>query len=539
MKVKSNNLKLGKNQHPPLTGQDKKLIIIFSILLFLITFNYGMLRVLKDEKVLGKADSDFTSFLKFWVILPFMFFFKAIYDILAKNLGKNNMFYWLVGFFSIFFLMYNLFAESFISKIPEGEKSYRVIAYNIWPIVCFYVMAETWGTYMLSVSFWSLANRTMSNQQAKRFYTTLSLGAALSTILAGCVMLSIKNVENIIWVVLALNAVLVGVYYYFMRDMKLNSTLYSHNTKKKKKKKLGFFASIKALFTSEDAAYLGLILVLVMGYGMGINFFEVVYKQFIKQTGKALYPGEKDAAKVAVRLYIKTMFAYQLIVVGVFSLCLVFLASFVKKRGWRFTASVVPGVLFAGCVVFFGACYWKGTAISEAIKIALKNVELKKAGKPLIDNSKGENLMMCLAWFGLCIVAIVKGSKYVFFDTSKEQTYKVSSEETQLTGKSAVDGVGSRVSKATSSGIVQLIMSITGATDILAYKGVVGGFLFIILIVWLFAVGALSKRYEKRLKVYEAENEKPAKPAKLAKPAEVEKKQPAKSTKPAETEKKS
>ncbi|MEM9569553.1 MAG: Npt1/Npt2 family nucleotide transporter [Bacteroidota bacterium] len=493
MKVKSNNLNLSKKQYPPLTGQDKKLIIIFSIMLFLITFNYGMLRVMKDVQVLKYANSHYTSFLKLWVVL-FMFIFKAIYDILAKRVGKNNMFYWLVGLFTLFFLTYNLFAASFISEVPEGKHSYFFILRKIWPIVCFYVMAETWGTYMLSVSFWSLANRTMSNQQAKRFYTTLSLGAAISTILAGLIMIFVSEKENVIWVVIALNLVLVGVYYYFMRDMKLNPNLYSHGITKKKKKKLGFFDSIKALFTSEDAGYLGLILLLVMGYGMGINFFEVIYKQFVKDTGRALHAGNTDEAKQAVTFYTQKMFAYQLIVVGVFSLCLVFLASLVKKRGWRFTASVVPGALGIGCIVFFGACYCKGASMDE-------------------------DTMNYLAIFGLCIVAIVKSSKYVFFDTTKEQTYKVCNEETQLTGKSAVDGIGSRLSKATSSFIViQVIMPLTGADSILENKGVVGCCLFTVLAIWLWAVGALSKRYEKRLQAYEAEKKQ------LAKQAETEEK---------------
>lgn len=479
MKVKPNNLKLGQIKNPPLTSHEKKLIIIFNIMLFLITFNYGMLRVMKDAKILRKAHSHFISFVKLWVVIPFMFFFKFIYDTLARLVGKDNMFYWLVGWFTLFFLTYNVFADQFISEVPEGTKSYWVICTNVWPIVFFYVMAETWGTYMLSVSFWSLANRTMSNQQAKRFYTTLSLGAAIATFLAGLFMIIIPNMEDLIWGVLGLNLVLVGVYYYFRRDVKLNPTLYAHNTTKKKKKKLGFFASIKALFTSKDAAYLGLILALVMGYGMGINFFEVVYKQLAKDAGKAFYPNDKAAAN----LYTKTMLAYQLMVIGVLSAGLVFGASFVKKRGWRFTASVVPGCLGIGCVVFFGACYWKGQAIDP-------------------------NTMHYLVWFGLCIVAIVKGSKYVFFDTSKEQTYKVSSEETQFTGKSAVDGVGSRLSKGTSSLIVQVIVYITGANSILAYKGIVGACLLIVLAIWLWAVGALSKRYEKRLHTYEAEKKK-------------------------------
>ena len=483
MKVKSNNLKLSNKQYPPLTSHEKKLIIIFSTMLFLITFNYGMLRAMKDVKVLGKANSHFLSNIKLWVVLPFMFIFKFIYDTLARYVGKDNMLYWLVGLFTLFFLSYILFADHFISEIPEDNKSDWVIYTKIWPIICFYVMAETWGTYMLSVSFWSLANRTMSNQQAKRFYTTLSLGAAISTFLAGVFIFIIKkeDTDKLIWLILCLNFLLVGVYYYFRRDVKSNPTLYAHGTTKKKKKKLGFFASIKALVTSKDSAYLGLILALVMCYGMGINFFETPYKQLLKDTGTAL--GDKDK-------YLRTMLGLQLMLIGVVSGCLVFLAPLVKRRGWRFTASVVPVCLGIGCIVFFGVCYWQGQTMDK-------------------------DTMWYISGFGLCIVAIVKGSKYVFFDTSKEQTYKVSSEETQLTGKSAVDGVGSRVSKATSSGIITFIKYATGITSILEYKGVIGCLAMFVLVIWLWAVSGLSKRYEKRLHAYEAEQEK-AKAAKQA-----------------------
>lgn len=484
MKAKSNSLKLNKKKNLPLTGHEKKLIIIFNILLFLITLNYGMLRVMKDTKMLDKANSDFTSFVKLWFIIPFMVFFKFIYDTLARYVGRNNMFYWLVGIFTTFFITYYFFLQNF-EGTPPGAKDkntpYIDILRYIWPIVAFYVMAETWGTYMLSVSFWSLANRVMSNQQAKRFYTTLSIGAAIATFLAGVASYFIKNGDFLIWVILGCNVFLVGSYYYLMRDMKENAALYPQLALKKRKSKLGFFASIKALVTSEDAAYLGLILILVLGYGMGINFFETVYKQRAKATGIA--KGDKG--------YVGEILSMQLMAIGVISLLLVFGAHYIKKQGWRFTASVVPVVLGVGTLIFFGVCYWFGTDIDIATSHAL-------------------------VLLGMGVVAIVKASKYVFFDTTKEQTYKVSSEETQNTGKSAVDGVGSRFSKAISSGTVGIIMTVFGGNDILPHTNLVGFLLLLVLAVWLIAVGALSKRYGKRLDDYEAKKAKEKAQKKMA-----------------------
>ena len=482
MKKKPSNFKLNQKHNTPLTKHEEKLIVVFNILLFFITLNYGMLRVMKDTKILGKANSDFTSFVKLWIIIPFMIFFKYVYDTLAKQVGRNNMFYWLVGIFSSFFVLYSFFLKDFETTPPDPKKgTYIEIMRHIWPIVCFYVMAETWGTYMLSVSFWSLANRVMSNQQAKRFYTTLSIGAAIATFMAGIVAYFVKNGSFLIWFILGCNVLLVATYNYLMEDMRINAKAYPKLASKKRKSKLGFFDSIKALCTSEDAAYLGLILILVLGYGMGINFFETVYKQLAKSTGIA--KGDKD--------YVQKIMSTQLMVIGGFSFCLVFGASYIKKHGWRFTASVVPVVLGIGTVIFFGAYRWKGSQLDLATK---------------------EHLV----YLGLVVVAIVKGSKYVFFDTTKEQTYKVSSEETQNTGKSAVDGVGSRFSKALSSGTVGIIMTLGGGSDILPHINIVGFCLLTVIAVWLIAVGVLSGRYEKRLEAYEIAKAKHGKQSKAA-----------------------
>jgi ATP/ADP translocase len=54
-----------------------------------------------------------------------------------------------------------------------------------WTFCLFYVMAELWGSVVVSVLFWGFANQITTVDEAERFYPLFGLGANVALIFSG------------------------------------------------------------------------------------------------------------------------------------------------------------------------------------------------------------------------------------------------------------------------------------------------------------------------------------------------------------------
>jgi AAA family ATP:ADP antiporter len=54
-----------------------------------------------------------------------------------------------------------------------------------WTFAMFYVMAELWGSVVVSVLFWGFANQITEVEEAKKFYPLFGLGANVALIFSG------------------------------------------------------------------------------------------------------------------------------------------------------------------------------------------------------------------------------------------------------------------------------------------------------------------------------------------------------------------
>ena len=157
-----------------------------------------------------------------------------------------------------------------------------------------------------------------------------------------------------------------------------------------------------------------------------------------------------------------------------------------SKKSWKVRALFTPIASLVSTIVFY---------------IFFKKMDLLA---PLSDKF-GCSLMLTFVLFGMGILVFIKSSKYIFFDTSKEQAYIPLDEESKVNGKAAIDAIGSRLGKGLSSVMISLILGplfgglqgITGVTFIL---------IFFVIALWLISVIGLSPLYEQ--KVLEKEKEK-------------------------------
>jgi AAA family ATP:ADP antiporter len=312
----------------------------------------------------------------------------------------------------------------------------------------------------LSVLFWTFVNDITGVEQSKRFYSFLSLGAAVGLIMAGILLKTCKEHLNLVLgVCVGLIGAIVVVYNSLAYNIQKNPELYQvAQTPKKKKEKISFAESLKFLVKSK---YLALIATLIISYGVVISLFESVWKAKIK----ALTVGNEGM--------LANIYGNQGIFSGILSLVLIiFLSTPIMNRGWRFAASVTPVITLIATVIFFAFLYFQDSLSSFTALWGISPLSLAVT-------------------FGLINVVFIKAFKYILFDPTKERAYIPLDEESKVRGKAAVDGVGSRLGKSLGSFIITFFLvpyfgSIHNAEYVIFFL------VLIMLVLWLRAVAKLS-----------------------------------------------
>lgn len=153
-----------------------KKIIPLGLMFFCILFNYTILRDTKDVLVVTAKGSsaEIIPFLKTWVNLPMAVGFMLLYTKLANVLSKEALFYSVIlpfiAFFGAFgFVLYPL--SNYFHPTALADKLLNVLGprflgplaiMRIWSFCLFYVMAELWGSVVVSVLFWGFANQVIN-----------------------------------------------------------------------------------------------------------------------------------------------------------------------------------------------------------------------------------------------------------------------------------------------------------------------------------------------------------------------------------------
>ena len=152
-----------------------KKIVPLGLMFFCILFNYTILRDTKDVLVVTAKGSsaEIIPFLKTWVNLPMAIGFMLLYTKLSNVLSKQALFYTVmlpfIAFFGAFgFVLYPLngyfhptaLADKLLAAL--GPRFLGPLAIlRIWSFCLFYVMAELWGSVVVSVLFWGFANQVI------------------------------------------------------------------------------------------------------------------------------------------------------------------------------------------------------------------------------------------------------------------------------------------------------------------------------------------------------------------------------------------
>lgn len=469
----------------------KKLLPLF-FMFFLISFNYTILRDMKDTLIITAPGSgaEAVPFLKGWGVLPFAVLFMLIYAKLSNKLGKAALFYATLTPFLVFFTLFALvlypyrdslhpteFADYLQANLPQGFTGLIALLRN-WTFALFYILSELWGSVALSLLFWGFANDIMKVTEAKRFYTVLMVGANLALIVSGPLIQITSQIKNRVpegvdaWgitlnilmslVVLGGLAV-IGLYYWVQKNVLTDPRFYNPEEQvkvKKSKPKMSIVESFKFLMRSK---YIGCLALLVMSYGVCINIVEVTWKSQIQLQ----YPNPND--------YMAFMGGFSFFT-GIFTTLMTLFVggNIIRKLGWGFAATTTPVVLLVT-----GAAFFTFVIFREHLAGAI--------------SALGTTPLFMAVVLGMVQNILSKSTKYVLFDPTKEMAYIPLDQESKVKGKAAVDVVGARLGKSGGSFLQQGLILSFGS--IAAVTPILGAVLLGITLVWLMAVRSLNRQF--------------------------------------------
>lgn len=476
----------------PVHSHELKKFLPMCFIMFCILFDYSILRNTKDALVITAPGSgpEILSSLKFYLVMPMAVLFVVLYTKLANAFSREVLFVSFVGVFITFFLAFafiiypNLEAYhpslELVEQVKAAYPRFQAVipVWGVWTFSLFYMMSELWGSVMLSLLFWQYANDIIRTEEAKRFYALFGLVANFALLVAGDLNERLSDIKDTLpegvdpWGVslkyltmaVAVSGIVAILLYLYLNRIVLQDPRYAPQEtgkKKKSKPKLSVGESFKYIFTNP---YVGLIALLVIGYGISINLIEVVWKYNIK----LVYPDSNDYNAFMGKFTKLT---------GLTTILLIMLTKGIVRRfGWFWGAIITPMITIITGGLFFSFIFAGDVFDSWLIGL-------------------GISVPFAAMWVGAVQNFLTKGTKYSNFDPTKEMAYIPLDPELKSKGKAAVDVIGGRLGKAGGSAVQQILFFGLGTKEIMVVAPYLAGVVALVVGAWALAASALSKRY--------------------------------------------
>jgi AAA family ATP:ADP antiporter len=456
-------------------------------LLFLLCISYSVMRNVKDTLILtiDGVGAEASPFLKVWGMLPGAVMATWGFTHLARRLSRRQLFFTLIGGYITYYLLFafvlyplndslTLTALSgwLSGLLPKGASGF-VAMLSYWNLSFFYVITELWGSLVLAVLFWGMANDLSSVEEAKRTYGILNIGSNIAPVFGGYLVmlvgepilarilgtsgwdLTIKQVS------LLVALFLVGGLFLFQRLCRLYPEIAEQTIEGKaagkRKNRMGVLSAAKTVL--QDPYLLSLSLV-VLGFNISINLADLAWKDQLQSL-------MKDRNEMSYHMGQITM------LIGVIATCCaVTFAPLMQRLGWLRMAMITPVVMLSLGIVFFGCRFGLGNSLA-----------------PLL----GLTPLALTVYAGSMQNALSKGCKYCIFDATKEMAFLPLDEERRARGKSAIDGLGSGLGKSGASLMTQGLIIVAGSLS--AASPAIAVILGLVLITWMVAVRRLGRDF--------------------------------------------
>lgn len=476
----------------PIYRYELKKMLPMLFMLFLICFNYTVLRNMKDAVVITAAGAEIIPFIKVWALLPMAVLVTLIFTKISNIFSQERVFYIMISSFLAFYALFAYFlypareffeprasADYLQNVLPLGFKG-LIAMYRYWLLAAFYVISELWSTAIMSVLFWGFANEITRINEARRFYGTFGIASNFAAIAAAQAGIYFSqpvelvsgiftestwehSVMMLIGVVIICGLLTMAIFRWVNRFVLTDPSFNELHLSKREiqsKQRLSLRESFSYLSNSR---YLICIAILVVAYNLVINLVEIVWKDQLRN----LYPFPGD-----YNTYINNLTTIQGFVSTVSAL---FMAKFIARFGWTRTALITPMTMLITSAGFFCFLFFKNNLADAVIVLT------------------GTTPLAIAVFFGSAQNCLSKAAKYSFFDTTKEMAFIPLGHECKLKGKAAIDGVGSRLGKSGGSLIHQGLLMFLGSLAVSAPY--VAAILFGVIIFWFGACRALGLQF--------------------------------------------
>ena len=497
----------------PICANELQVFLPLFILKFCVSLNYTILNATKDTVVVTAkgGGAEVIPVLKGGVVIVVAFLAMLLYSKLSNKLSRTKLFYTVLAPFAIFFVLYGfvLFpykdllspdasADWLLSVVGTTHKHW-VSVYRDWMNSMFFVLAELWGGMMIGLLFWGFANQITNVKSAARFYALYTAGGQLGAVVAGLIIYHFSQATNgdfaatvaILMAIVLFFCLLIAFVYWWTNNYVVKKPGFVINTPNKtdlqdSRTKLSLKDSMLFIMRSP---YLGLIALMVIGYGISVNMVEVSWKAMLKLQ----FPNAADYQ------------AYMGIVQTILGFISLFVAVFVggniiRRYGWYASAQLTPIILGLTSLLFFLMFFiFPNYSANQAALYQLNLPELQFAFAGFVWHSRQFVFLLTplvlLVLFGTIHNIACKTMKYCLFDTTKEMAYIPLDKEAKIKGKAAVDLVGARFGKSGASWTQLALIDLIGAGSILEVLPLLFPCVAFIVIFWFFAVRGLNKRF--------------------------------------------
>lgn len=464
------------------------------LMLFLICFNYGILRIMKDTVVVTASGAEVLPFIKVWGMLPMAILLTFLFTKLSNRYSQEQVFYMMttgfLAFFGLFaFVLYPMrdavhphqMADTLQSILPAGFKG-LISMFRYWTFTGFYILSELWSTIVMQILFWGFANEVTKIHESRRFYGIFGIGSNFAAIASGQAGIFFSQETNafnpnipfgadaweqtimLLMLVIIGSGILTMFIFRWMNRNVLNSPSFDDLHENKKAMKAKGRLSLKESFSYlSNSKYLLCIAIIVISYNLVINLAEIVWKDKVLQ----VYSNPNAFNKYMSGLHS---------IMGVVStITAFFMAAIIGKFGWTRTALITPIIMLVTAAGFFGFLFFQDTFLDVFVAWI------------------GMTPLAIAVFFGSMQNVLSKAAKYSVFDTTKEMAFIPLGHECKLRGKAAIDGVGSRLGKSGGSLAHQgLLLIFTTVSACLPYVA----FIFIgITALWIMAAKSLGKQF--------------------------------------------
>jgi AAA family ATP:ADP antiporter len=477
----------------PIHRHEYKKVLPMIFMLFLLCFNYSILRNLKDSIVVTASGAEVIPFIKVWVLLPTAVLMTFIFTALSNRYSQERVFYMMTTGFLSFYLVFafvlypmqetlhpSTTASWMQNVLPAGFKGFIAMCCN-WTTTLFYVLSELWSTMIMTVLFWGFANEVTRISEARRFYSVFGIASNVAAILApqaanyfsqgqiynasipfGSNPWEQTTMVQILLVVFS-GLTTMGIFRWMNRNVLTDPSYDDLHAIKREAKAKGKLSLLDSFSYLANSKYLICIAVMVIGYNLVINLVEVVWKDRVQH----MYPNSSD-----YNYFTNNLTSYMGIVSTITSL---FLAKNIARFGWTRIALVTPLIMLATSIPFFAFILFENDLAAPMIALT------------------GLTPVAVCVYIGAMQNCLSKAAKYSVFDTTKEMSFIPLGHECKLKGKAAIDGVGSRLGKSGSSlihqGLLIIFVTVSGSAPYVAaiLLGVIG--------VWISTTRSLGRQF--------------------------------------------